>query len=190
MKSHPIQIRRGDLPLGTVEAGDVPDLLEEGYLVATDEFLSPGSKQWRPLTELEAWLAEPPENLTTRLFQTASEVAGNLRETVVTAAGSLSDAAGRTARNVAAGPTSLLESWLPKITQLTDRALAGMSDAIQPVLTDEVFLRKLFGAVHDSMPTPVHRFVTDEQFIAFCLTHRERLLRKTPPASAQGHSDQ
>ena len=43
-------------------------------------------------------------------------------------------------------------------------------------LRDDELLRKVFGAVYDTLPKPVRRFVGEETFIEFCFKHRQRLL--------------
>jgi hypothetical protein len=48
-------------------------------------------------------------------------------------------------------------------------------------LRDEVFLRKLFGAVYDTLPKPIYRFVSEEAFLTFCFKHQRRLLPPQPP---------
>lgn len=185
MSANRLELRRGELLLGAVDSSDVPDLLAEGFLIITDEFKAPGSWRWRPLAELGRHLADSQSGIASRLRMTATDVVDTVRESTVSTAASVSEAAGKAFRSAKATPGEVLELWMPKITSLTNRALAGASGTIQSFLTDEVFLRKLFGAVYDSLPKPAQRFVTEEDFIGFCLKHRARLVKQRP-AENQG----
>lgn len=178
MNVHRLELRRGELLLGAVDSSDIPDLLAEGFLVITDEFKAPGSWRWRPLVELGRYLADSQSGFVDRLRTTATDIVETVRESAASSAASVSETAGKAFRTATATPTELLELWVPKISALTDGALAGASGTIQSFLADEPFLRKLFGAVYDSLPKPVQRFVTEEDFIGFCLKHRARLLKQ------------
>ena len=81
---------------------------------------------------------------------------------------------------VSAVMTKVLDDYAPTLRERIATQMAATVQTTQDALRDEVFLRKLFGAVHDCLPRPVHRFVSEHVFIEYCLKHRNKLLLPRP----------
>jgi hypothetical protein len=71
----------------------------------------------------------------------------------------------------------LLDDFGPRLRELTQSQLKErVVDSTSKALRDEAFLRKMFGAIYDCLPKPIHRFVGEEAFVAYCLRNRRRFL--------------
>jgi hypothetical protein len=171
-------ITRGEVLLGQFPAAEVRELLGSGLLHPTDLFRRDAGEPVRPLSEFPAATESVTATTTARLTKAVLEVADNLGRTARAAAGAIAGGVTRQHHELAAGTQRLLEDFLPRLREPVARALARTSHTFESALRDEAFLRKLFGAVYDLLPRPVCRFVGEEQFITFCLKHRERLLTK------------
>jgi hypothetical protein len=175
MKLH---ILRDGQELGTLADTDARELLEAGFLRPTDEFWVEQPDQRQALAilleqDLENrpnWLARAKASVTTA-GQTVQTQAANIT-------GKLSSIVRSQQAAVTASATLALEGYLPQLRKMVNERLGKMLAPTQSALRDEVFLRKLFGAVYDCLPKPVGRFVTEIGFVEFCLKHRNRLLRQ------------
>ena len=173
MKLH---ILREGQELGSLSAAEARELLAAGFLLPSDEF----------------WIDDPGKVLPLgRIFKSATggrpPLLSRAKSSMVTAGGAARTGAVKISRNVsalvkkqqtavAASATRALEDYLPSIRNLVSENQAKMLRSAESALKDDKFLRKLFGAVHDCLPKPVRRFVTEESFVDFCLKHRHRLL--------------
>jgi hypothetical protein len=72
------------------------------------------------------------------------------------------------------------ENW-PKIQQLFQEKVGPAALA---AAQNDAAMEVLFKIVHKALPFPVQLVVKEPVFVAFCFTHRDRLL----PASAAGPS--
>ena len=100
-----------------------------------------------------------------------------LKATAKSAVAAVSSTLGAQRDGLIAAKERVLEDYVPKLQGTVNRVLTESSRSVDSALQDDVFLRKLFGAVYDLLPRPVCRFVGEEDFIKFCFQHRQRLLR-------------
>lgn len=171
-----VELQRDGQPLGTLPTGEIQALLETRFLRPTDEFRMLGTTAWKALAQF----AEQP-----------SAALASLAERIKGAVAKATKPAGQLIGHVSAKTTGLknapravlskatqkvLSDYLPQLREMTLENLTRLQRAGHTALRDEEFLRKLFGAIYDSLPRPVYRFVTEQQFINFCLRHRRRLL--------------
>jgi hypothetical protein len=69
---------------------------------------------------------------------------------------------------------ALLEKRWPEIEQLIyDRAGPAAMKAIK----DDEKMRTVFGMVYDSLPLSLHRLMSEEKFVNYCLDRRSALVR-------------
>lgn len=177
MSGQKLHIARSGVELGLLSKAEIEDLLRVGFLQPTDEC-------WADLDEhrppLSSFGINPPEqggrwlNWVRVKIVTAGDAvrqqAGGVAAKMVTLAQTprqvLPDAANR-----------LLDDFAPRLRELTQSQLkVRVVDSTGKALRDEVFLRKLFGAIYDCPPKPIYRFVGEEAFIAYCLRNRRRFL--------------
>jgi hypothetical protein len=111
-----------------------------------------------------------------RIQATAADAALVLRGKARLAAELVSTLAARETAYATAPAARMLNDYLPRLRERAVTGLQALQRPVESALRDEVFLRKLFGAVYDSLPRPVLRFVNEPQFIEFCLKHRQKLL--------------
>lgn len=167
-------IAREGVQLGSMSDADARALLKAGFLMPTDVFWREGMEEWRPLAELEA--ARPVEK--------PGQSAWNVRERVRAVAGD----AGRLARklkeiarsgsgSVTKTREKILEDFLPQLRLLVATRLKQVALNVDAGLKDEVLMKKTFGAVFDCLPKPVTRFVAEDQFIEFCMKHKDWLVK-------------
>lgn len=175
MKLH---ILRDGQELGTLPDMDARELLAAGFLRPNDEFWVEQPDQRQALGVLVEqgsenrpnWLARAKASVTTA-GQTVQTQAANITGRLSTLV--------RNQQTVITTSTALaLEGYLPQLRKMVNERLGKMLAPTQSALRDEVFLRKLFGAVYDCLPKPVGRFVTETAFVQFCLKHRNRLLNQ------------
>lgn len=113
-----------------------------------------------------------------RMKKTMLGAAESVRAGAVLATAKASSAANRKKSEMSVVVDRMLEDYLPHLTGLVTGALKKTMRSAETALHDEVFLRKLFGAVYDVIPKPIRRFVGEEMFIEFCLRHKQKLLGK------------
>lgn len=159
------------MPLSEVQA-----LLATGLLRPTDEFWMPGQAAWRPLTELPA-VDVPSGNVFAHARESLAGATAFLHKSAETLASRVSKGFEGRQQQLGAAANRVLEDYLPTVQSAVDKAVAQSTRGLEAAARDDVFLRKLFGAVYDLLPRPVCRFVAEEAFIQFCFAHRERLLQ-------------
>lgn len=113
-----------------------------------------------------------------RMKKTMLGAAESVRAGAVLATAKASSAASRKKSEMTVAANRMLEDYLPRLSGLVTGALKKTMRSAETALHDEVFLRKLFGAVYDVIPKPIRRFVNEEMFIGFCLQHKQKLLGK------------
>jgi hypothetical protein len=170
-----ICISRQGLELGELPVWDATELLRAGFLLPTDEFWTAANPERHLLSELDNALSVSPGWLK------------RAKASVVTATGAVVQGAGQITSKVSAtirrGPTligavatKVLEDYAPTLRERVAAQMKATVHTTRAALRDEVFLRKLFGAVYDCLPKPVYRFVSERAFIEYCLKHRRKLL--------------
>jgi hypothetical protein len=172
-----ICISRQGLELGKLSVGEAGELLRIGFLLPTDECWTRASAEHRRLCELNSlpagdrpgWLKQAKTSMvatTSAVMERAGKITGQVTESI------------RRRRSVIGGATTkVLEDYAPRLRERVAAQMQTMVQTTKEALEDEVFLRKLFGAVYDCLPKPVYRFVSERAFIAYCLKHRRKLLR-------------
>ncbi len=171
-----LHILRDGQELGVLPAAEALELLQAGFLRGTDEFWteSPGVRQ--PLTRLlEAKDSSRPDWLA-RAQSSVSSAGRAIQARALDLTGKVSALARGRKAALAASTARALEGYLPRLRELTTESLGKMARSADSALHDEVFLRKLFGAVYDCLPKAVGRFVSEIAFVEFCLKHRQWLL--------------
>lgn len=171
-------IARSELELGLFPQTEVEELLQAGFLLPTDLFWSAGQTARRPLSELVIPAPGTPVSLTERTKVRVISAAESVRASATHAMASMVSVANQGRSGMSAAADRVLLDYLPRLRGLVTTALQKTRKSAESALHDEVFLRKLFGAVHDVMPRPVRRFVSEETFVEFCLRNKQRLLGK------------
>lgn len=186
-----ICISRQGLDLGELPVRDATELLRVEFLLPADEFWTATNPERHLLSELD----NVPSAASPGWLQRA-------KTSVVTATGAVVQGAGHITSKVSAtirgGPTligavatKVLEDYAPTLRERIAAQMKATVQTTQAALRDEVFLRKLFGAVYDCLPKPVYRFVSERAFIEYCFKHRRKLLddRAVPVDSASLSGD-
>ncbi len=187
MSADRIHISRGDLTLGVWTLVEVRELLNDGFLLPTDDYWVAGQPDWRPLSELPPDKPSAASAVMGRFGQALRDAAQTVECKPRQVIGAASNTAERQKHQVAQATERLLKDYLPKLREPVSRALAATSQTVETVLRDEVLLRKIFGAAYDVLPRSVCRFIDERTFVEFCLKHRARLL-SDPTAHEEAES--
>ena len=171
-----VGLLRDGQPLGALPAGEIQALLATRFLRPTDEFRMTGQPAWKPLAQFQEQPLASQTSLAERIkgaVVKATKPAGRFIGQVSTKTAELRDA-----QHAAISKTTqkVLDDYLPNLQKMTLTQLTRLQRAGHTALRDEQFPRKLFGAIYDSLPRPVYRFVTEQQLLDFCLKHRRPLL--------------
>ncbi|MBI5388026.1 MAG: hypothetical protein HZA90_25460 [Verrucomicrobia bacterium] len=176
MKPQPIHVARGEMEIGVVLVQEAHELLHAGFLLPTDEYWVEAQGKRRPLSEL----ASPRSTAATKWFQRAKRATATtqkaMRQTTSSLAAKVFTLAQARRAAVSSTAAAVLDDFIPKLREIVRATLHNAARSTHEALHDEVFLRKLFGAVYDCLPKPVCRFVREDAFVEFCLKHRHRLL--------------
>lgn len=175
MKLH---ILRDSQELGTLEDTDARELLDTGFVRPTDEFWVEQPDQRHALAVLFERSSENRPNWLARARASVTAAGQTVQTQAANQTGKLFSLVRNQQAAIAASTTLALEGYLPQLRAMVNERLGKMLGATQSALRDEVFLRKLFGAVYDCLPKAVCRFVNEGTFVEFCLKHRNRLLSK------------
>jgi len=177
MESPSIEVRRQTQELGTFSSDEIHTLLDAEFLLATDEFKFAGESNWAKLSTFAG--LTPARSFASRIrtavakaTKPASQFLGEVSAKTGQLAETQKDALMQVSQRV-------LLDYLPQLREKTLGQLSTWQRSTSSALSDEVFLRKLFGAVYDTIPKPIYRFVSEEQFVSFCFKHRQRLLGAT-----------
>jgi hypothetical protein len=174
-------IARSGQEIGAFTADEIPSLLQSGFLQTTDQFRIEGQEDWRRLEEF----GQVKEDLSraTPLQKAAARTREAIHDLARRVASGSSILLSSTERATAAVTNRLLEDYLPRLGATIRARAESARRSTSSLLQNDDKMRKLFGAAYDSLPKPIHRFVTEPQFIEFCFKHRERLLGKAETKS-------
>jgi len=175
-----ICISRQGLELGKLSVREATELLRADFLLPTDEFWTNAS----PMRQLLSELDKAPANISPGWLERAKTSVATTTGFVVQGAGHITSKVSETIRGgptlIGAVVTKVLDDYAPTLRERIATQMTATVQTSQAALRDEVFLRKLFGAVYDCLPKPVHRFVSEPVFIGYCLKHRHKLLLPRP----------
>lgn len=172
----PIYIAREDLEVGMFAADEVLEMLEAGFFLPKDVFWTDADAERRPLAGLKAYLASLEPSLLAKVRSTVFTTAGVVAGGAVAMAGKVTQIAGQRKADISAAKSVVLEGYLPRIKDGVVNLLKQTKQSAAAVVHDEVLMGKIFGAVYDTLPKPVRRFVSEEVFVAFCFKHRNKVL--------------
>ena len=181
-----ICISRQGLELGELPVRDATELLRAEFLLPTDEFWTAANLERHLLSELD----NATSGVSSGWLQRARTSVVTVTAVVVQGAGHITSKVSATIRGgpglIGTVATKVLEDYAPTLRERVAAQMKATVQTTQAALRDEVFLRKLFGAVYDCLPKPVYRFVSERAFIEYCLKHRRKLLddRAVPVDSA------
>jgi hypothetical protein len=179
-----VHLLRGESALGALPDSEVQELLRAGWLKPDDLFWFAGMTAWEPLANWDAILSAHQKDSAQAFGRALGAAGGAVAKQAGGFARKLLGLAQERQESVAAIANKLLEASLPQIRKVL--AASHASDALANARTaihDEGLMRKTFQAAYDCLPRPVCRFVTGEQFVRFCLEHRQRVLGLAPTAS-------
>lgn len=185
MAARLIEISRDGVVLGTLPETEARELLAAGFLKPTDQFLAAAGADAQPLAQLVP--PPPAAERNTSWLAKAKDSLVSAGSSVADTAGDLASQAWRLTRATQSKaveiPERLLSAFLPQIQGILNGLLETKPfQAIRNGVRDDDLMQKVFGATYDCLPKPVCRFVSETQFIAFCMKHRSQLLGD--PASA------
>ena len=174
MEQRLLEIARGDWSLGTLSEAEVRELLEAGFLQASDLFRTNPGERWKPLAALDDPVSETAGgSLVSRILPAAK----NLFDATTDAVRTVKDIATTQKDQLGDATSSVLESFLPQIRSVVARVSETPPfRVIKSGVQNDEFMRKLFGAAYDLLPRPVQRFVSEERFVAFCMKHRQKIV--------------
>ncbi len=179
MATRLIEISREGMVLGILPETEARELLAAAFLKPTDQFRDEAGAEPRSLAELASPPASPERN---------TSWLAKAKDSIVSAGSSVVDTAGE----LASQAWRLTQATQSKAVEIPDRLLSGFLPQIQKIITglletkpfqavrdgvrDDDLMQKVFGATYDCLPKPVCRFVSETQFIAFCMKHRSQLV--------------
>ena len=184
-----IHIARGEAELGILTEAETVELLRAGFLLPTDHYWTGGMPDWKSLAEFKP---EPEgKKSSAALMKLAKQTINSATESAVAHAARLTSklksVAGSGRSRFSASTNQMLDSFTPQIQKLVSNQLLGHSVArLQAAIHDDEFMRRLFGATYDCLPKPIHRFITEQAFIEFCLDRRQKLVGSTITGPGKG----
>ena len=174
-------IARNGQEIGAFTADEIPSLRQSGFLQPADHFRLEGQEGWRRLEEFG--VAKEALARVTPLQKAAARTSESIRNLARRLASGSANLVSSTERATAAVTNRFLEDYLPRLSALLRARAESAHRSTSSLLRDDDKMRQFFGAAYDSLPKPIHRFVTEQQFIDFCFKHRERLLGKAETKS-------
>ena len=188
--SDEIVIAREELELGRLPVEDAMELIRAGFLLPSDEWWTDHDATRKRLSELAPDDPEAAAGWSARARQLATGANEAVRRGMSKVGRALLGATTKSRSATKRASDLLLSGYIPRLQGFV-RHLLAQEFAIKATsaLNDEVFLRKLFGALYDCLPKPVLRFVDEPAFIAFCFERRRELLGEDvakQPASLPG----
>lgn len=174
-----IEISRDAMVLGTLPDHEARELLAAGFLKPDDQYRLAGAEESRRLGELilpaaaasrdASWIAKAKDSIVSAgsaVVGTAGELASQARHLT------------RLTTSTAIGvPERLLSGFIPQIRRIIDGlAETKPFQSIRNGVRDDDLMQKVFGATYDCLPKPICRFISETQFIAFCMKHRSQLV--------------
>ena len=176
-----LHIARDGVELGSLSDADARALLQAGFLKPTDVFRRERMEEWRPLAEIEAAApmpAEPSSKVRERVRAMAGDATRFARK--------LKDFARSGSGSFTKTREKMLEEFLPQLRVLVATRLKQAALNVDAALKDEELMKKVFGAVFDCLPKPVTRFVAEDQFVRFCMKHKDWLVRRELTSANSG----
>ena len=179
MAARLIEISRDGVVLGRLPETEARELLAAGFLKPTDHFCAEAGTDLQPLSELVSPSTAAERN--TSWLAKAKESLVSASSSVADTAGEFASQAWRLTRATQSKaveiPDRLLSAFLPQIQGILNGLLETKPfQAVRNGVRDDDLMQKVFGATYDCLPKPVCRFVSETQFIAFCMKHRSQLL--------------
>lgn len=176
--SRRLHIAREGIELGVLAEKEADELLGAGFLLPTDLYWTDGMRDWKPLDELGP---QPGRGNAGKLLGQAKQTVSTARRTLAHGAASIVQKVKSVAitgrGQIADSKRRVLEDFTPQIQRLVSKQLMGKTLVrAQAAVHDDDFMRKTFGAVYDCLPKPVHRFVSEQDFLKFCMERRRILL--------------
>jgi len=171
-----LHIARVENELGVLTDREALEMLDAGFL-SPDDLYRDGKSDWKPLAELTCE-QEAKSASTLKLAQQKIAATGSAAfSQAVQFTQKLKSAAVRGGAHLTDSSRGMLDSYTPQIRKLVENQLVQHSiTRAQNVLHNDDFMRKVFGATFDCLPKPIHRFISEQAFIEFCLERRQRLL--------------
>jgi hypothetical protein len=174
-----IQISRQGVLLGTLRESEARELLAIGLLKPDDQFCSEELSGWKPLHELRLSAQSLVKDAS--WVQHAKQSLVSAKDSVASTAGGLAkkarEFAGSARAKATEAPEKLLSGFVPQIKKLVaDITQTKPFLAVQSGVRNDELMLKIFGVTYDCLPKPVCRFVTEKQFVTFCMKHRAQLL--------------
>jgi hypothetical protein len=176
MTEHKLHVARDGEPLGVFTPAEVRELLASENLREADDYWTAGQKEWRPLSQVPAALGQPANPRLKEVQAAMVDAAVHLFDKAQLAARTAASLLRREPEKLGAAASRILEDSLPRLRQQVTARLEPLQRTADSALRDEAFLRKLFGGIYDTLPKPVHRFLSEQEFVEFCLKRREKLL--------------
>lgn len=191
MSEKNIHVTRGETQLGVFAISELRELLASGFLKADDDAWMAGMADWQPLGDVLAKLPSSPTAMdwrdkviigSTALSRILGRRAGKFVADAKARAAGQPDAA-------AADKPVLLEVYLPQIKRLMAEHLRDKpANALMAATHDEVLMKKMFGALYDCLPKPILRFVSEPDFIQFCMEHRQYFVEEPGKGRAKANT--
>ena len=186
MATRLIEISREATVLGTLPETEARELLAAGFLKPTDQFRPELDVELRPMAELVSTPVHAERGGT--WFTKAKDSIVSAGSAVAGTAGELASQAWRltqaTQSKAVEIPDRLLSGFLPQIQKIVTGLLETKPfQAVRDGVRDDDLMQKVFGATYDCLPKPVCRFVSETQFVAFCMRHRSQLLGDSPQST-------
>jgi hypothetical protein len=177
MPTPSIFIARDGVVLGKITENEARELLEAGLLKTSDHYWTAGQTDWFLLSELP-----PPKK------SEATQWLDRAKSTMATAGIAVSGGAAKLAEQMklltqqgsdglSASHKRVLEDYVPQIKRvIAERISEPVRNGARSAMENDLLMTKTFGAVYDCLPKPICRFISEQEFIAYCLEHRRKLL--------------
>lgn len=184
MPEKSIRVSRDGIVLGEMTESEATELLQIGLLRPDDRYCTDGLNEWKPLGELPVPSQASPG--TAGWAGQARRTFSAARSAVINTTGEWADKARSLAGATQAGAASVTEKLLSGFIPQIRKIVSGLAQtkpfaALRSGVNDDQLMLKFFGAAYDCLPKPVCRFVSEQQFIAFCVKHRAQLLQREAP---------
>lgn len=177
-----LHLARDGKELGAFTLEEVRELAETGFLQPTDEVWFRGLNGWRPLEEVLGEAMSPHGDWRDKLIAGTTALSGVVGRRLGQMVGGVKARAAQGQDALAQARTVALEQFLPQFQKRAAEYLRDKPATLaRNALASEELARKVFAALYDCLPRPVCRFVSETDFIAFCLEHRQRLLGGAAP---------
>ena len=177
-----LHIARAGSAIGTFTLEEARELVDAGFLHGTDEGWIRGMDEWQPLQSILGQPGIPLADWRDKVIAGATAVSGVVGRSVGDFVKNVRARAAKGQSALTQAKTLALDHFLPQFQKraaeyLRDKPVAFVKEAAR----NTEAARKVFGALYDCLPRPLCRFVSEPDFIAFCMEHRQRLLGQPAP---------